>query len=222
VNRIATSIIAVALAAGVASAQDSFTEGFDGASLLPTAWSSVNNSPAGPGSSPDWAQTPGSVGNWLPHAGAGYATIGYNATVGANNISVYLISPIVPLTNGDTISFWTRTWDAPSYADRMSVVYNTDGSTDPASFTNTLLTINDELTTIGYPTGWTEYTITISGLTESVNGRFAFHYNPTNGGPSGSNSDRIGVDEVAYSRVPAPGSFALLGLGALISARRRR
>jgi MYXO-CTERM domain-containing protein len=220
-NRGAASISALGLTAAAASAQ-SFTEGFDGASLLPAAWSSINNSPAGPGSSPDWAQTSGSVGNWMPYSGAGYAAVGYNATVGANDISVYLISPVVSLSNGDTISFYTRTWDTVAYPDRMSVVYNTDGSTDPASFTNTLITINNDLTTTGYPTAWTQYTVTISGLTESVNGRFAFHYNPTGGGPSGSNSDRIGIDEVSYSTVPTPGSLALLGLGALISVRRRR
>jgi hypothetical protein len=221
VNRIATSCIAIFIAAGAASAQ-SFTEGFAGASLLPSGWPSVNVSPAGPGSSPDWAQTSGSVGNWLPQSGAGYAAVGYNATTGANDISVYLISPVVSLTNGDTISFWTRTWDTVFYADRVALVYNTDGSSSAASFTNTLLTVNPDLTTTGYPSEWTQYTATISGLTESVTGRFAFHYNPTNGGPSGNNSDRIGLDDVTYSSVPAPGSLALLGLGALISGRRRR
>jgi hypothetical protein len=220
-NRIASTCFAIALAAGTANAQ-SFTEGFDGASLLPSGWTSINNSPAGPGSSPDWAQTPGSVGNWLPYSGDGYATVGYNATVGAGDISVYLVSPVVPLSNGDTITFWTRTWDSVFFPDRMAVVYNTNGSADPASFTNTLITINPDLTTAGYPSAWTQYSVTISGLAESVNGRFAFHYNPVNGGPSGNNSDRIGVDEVTYSSVPAPGSLALLGLGALISGRRRR
>ena len=209
------------LAAASANAQ-TFTEGFDGASLLPTGWSSVNNSPNGPGSSPDWAQTPGSVSNWLPNSGAGYATIGYNATIGAGDISVFLVSPVVSINNGDVISFWTRTWDSVFYPDRMALVYNTDGSADPASFSNTLLTINPDLNGTAYPTEWTQFSATITGLTESVNGRFAFWYNPTSGGPSGTNSDRIGVDDVTYSAAPAPGSLALLGLGALVAGRRRR
>jgi hypothetical protein len=220
VNRFCTSSIAIALTAGAASAQ-SFTEHFDGSSLLPSGWTSVNNSPGGTGTAPDWAQNDGTT-SWAPQAGAGYATIGYNATVNAGDISVYLISPLVSFNNGDTITFYTRTWDTPFYPDRMAVVYNTDGSTDPASFTNTLTTINPNLTTVDYPTAWTQYTLTLSGLPESTSGRFAFWYNPTNGGPLGNNSDRIGVDEVTYSAAPAPGSVALLGLGGLMIGRRRR
>ncbi len=219
----ALSTIALAFAATSASAQ-SFSEGFDGSSLLPAAWTSVNTSVNGPGTSPDWEQTPGSVSDWLPHSGAGYATIGYNATIGMGDISVHLVSPVVNLHNGDQISFWTRTWSTSYFPDRMAVVFNTNGSTDPSSFTNTLLTVNPNLTTTGYPTQWTQYTVTISGLPEETNssGRFAFWYNPTEGGPSGTNSDRIGVDDVNFTAVPAPGSVALLAIGSLLSARRKR
>lgn len=219
--RIAAAALMVAVAATGANAQ-SFTEGFDGGSLLPSLWTSVNNSVNGPGSNPDWAQTPGSVGNWLPYEGTGYAAIGYNATVGAGDISVYLISPVVNMDNGDTISFWTRTWDNVFFPDRLSLVYNTDGSTDPASFTNTLLTINPNLTTTEYPSAWTQFTATLSGLPESVSGRFAFWYHPSNGGPSGNNSDRVGIDSVEFSSIPAPGSVALLTAGMLICGRRKR
>jgi len=220
-SSIACIALALALSGASASAQ-SFTEHFDGASLLPATWSSINNSPAGPGSNPDWAQTAGSISNWLPQAGAGYATVGYNATVGAGDISVYMVSPLLTLNNGDTISFWTRTWDTVFYPDRLVLAYNTDGSSVAASFTNTLLTINPNLDTTSYPTTWTQYTATITGLGAPTNGRFAFWYNPTNGGPSGSNSDRIGVDEVEYNAAPAPGSMALLALGGLICGRRKR
>lgn len=217
-----TAFIALALAASSASAQ-SFTEGFDGGSLLPSGWISVNNSPNGPGINPDWAQTPGSANDWLPHSGEGYAAADYRATVGAGDISLYLMSPITILQNGDTISFWTRTTDVVYYPDRMSVVFNTNGSTDPASFTHTLLTINPDLEMSAYPTEWTQYAVTVSGLPETVtSGRFAFWYNPSDGGPLGSTSDRIGIDDVSYDTLPAPGSVALLGLGALVSARRKR
>lgn len=219
--KIAASALIIALTAAGVNAQ-SFSEGFDGSSLLPSLWTSVNNSPNGPGTNPDWVQTPGSVGNWLPYEGTGYATINYNATVGAGDISVYLISPVVHLSNGDTISFWTRTWENVSFPDRLALVYNTDGSIDPASFTNTLLTINPGLTTTGYPTAWTQYTATVSGLPESVNGRFAFWYNPSDGGPWGSNSDRVGIDSVVYNAVPAPGSFALLTAAFVVCGRRTR
>lgn len=224
IRTLMTSCIAIAIAAGTADAQV-FTEHFDGSSLLPSGWASVNTSPAGPGSSPDWQQTPGSALDWSPKDGAGYVTIGYNATIGANDISVYLLSPEMPMSNGDTISFWTRTQDNPTYPDRLSVVLNTSAGSAPEGFTSTLLTINPNLTTTDYPSTWTQYTVTVSGLPETnstTNGRFAFLYNPINGGPSGDNSDRIGVDEVNYTPVPSPGSAALLGLGGLICGRRRR
>ncbi|MBX3375690.1 MAG: choice-of-anchor J domain-containing protein [Phycisphaeraceae bacterium] len=219
--KVAAAALMIAAAAAGANAQ-SFTEGFDGSSLLPSLWTSVNNSANGPGVNPDWAQTPGNVGNWLPYEGDGYVAVGYNAIVGAGDISVYLISPVVTFNNGDTISFWTRTWENVYFPDRLALVYNTDGSTDPSSFTNTLLTINPNLTTTEYPTTWTQFTATISGLPESANGRFAFWYNPSDGGPWGSNSDRVGIDSVVYSSVPAPGSLALLTAGMLVCGRRKR
>ncbi len=223
IRNLMTSCIAVALAAGAVQAQ-SFTEHFDGSSLLPSGWSSVNNSPNGPGSSPDWEQTAGSVLNWMPKDGTGYVAVGYNATVGMGDLSVYLMSPQMPMSNGDTISFWTRTWDSPSFPDRMSVVISTDLTGDPSTFTNNLLTINPNLTTSDYPMEWTQYTVTVSGLPEqnSTTARFAFWYNPSNGGPLGDNSDRIGLDEINYTSVPSPGSAALLGLGGLLCGRRRR
>lgn len=217
-----SACIAIATVAGAASAQ-SFTEHFDGSSLLPSGWSSVNDSPAGPGSAPNWEQTPGSaLNNWLPQAGTGYAAVGYNATVGANQMSVYLVSPQITMNNGDTISFWTRTWSTVFFPDRMSVVFNTDGTNQPTSFGNTLLTINPDQTSSGYPTAWTQYTVAVSGLAGPTAGRFAFWYNPTDAGPLGTHSDRISIDEVQYSAAPAPGSVALLGIGGLLIGRRRR
>jgi hypothetical protein len=89
-------------------------------------------------------------------------------------------------------------------------------NTSVGDFTNLLLTINPTLTTTGYPSVWTEYTLTVSGLAAPVPaGRFAFRYFVTNGGPAGANSDYIGIDNVVFtagqqaagvwtSNVPAP------------------
>ncbi len=193
---------AVALA-GAAKAQ-SFSEGFEpgpttpGIAPVPAGWTSVNNSPAGPGLVPDW-QVRNDAAVFPAFAGATYAWVNYNSTVGANDISNYLISPLVTFNNGDTISFYTRTVPAPAFPDRLELVFNTTGSTNPLDFTNVLVTVNPTLTTAGYPTSWTQFTGTISGLSGPTGGRFAFHYNPTNGGPAGANSDYIGVDEVVYT-----------------------
>lgn len=222
--RVSACALVLALA-GAAQAQ-SFTEGFDpGANPpavttgLPAGWVSVNNSPGGPGTNPNWNwRNDGAVFPQL--AGTGYAYANFNSSTGSNNISNYLMSPVVNFSAGDTISFWTRTVDVPSFPDRLALVVSTNGaSTNPADFSTTLLTVNATLTTAGYPVVWTNFvgTVPVAG-----SGRFAFWYNPTNGGPLGANSDYIGVDEVAYTAVPAPASLALLGLGGLVAGRRRR
>lgn len=217
--KIRCAMLAIVGLAGAAQAQY-FTEGFDsGTTGLPAGWVSVNNSPGGPGINPNWNMTQ-SVTVFGPQSGAGYATANFNSSTGANDISNYMISPLVTFNNGDTISFWSRTVNTPSFPDRLVLTYNTTGSTLPADFTNTLLTINPTLTTAGYPNTWTQFSATITGLGGPTNGRFAFWYNPTTGGPSGANSDYIGVDNVVFA--PAPGAAALLGLGGLVAARRRR
>lgn len=187
-----------------AATAQTFLEGFEpgpatpGVGPIPAGWVSVNNSPGGPGTNPNWqVRNDGVV--FPAFAGTTYAFANYNSSTGANNISNYLISPLVTLNNGDTISFYTRTVPSPFFPDRLELVYNTTGTTNPADFTNVLVTVNPGLTTTGYPTTWTQFTGTISGLSGPTGGRFAFHYNPTNGGPAGANSDYIGVDEVQFT-----------------------
>ena len=182
----------------------SFTEGWEpgpltpGVAAVPANWTSVNNSTGGPGTNPNWqVRNDGAV--FAAFAGTTYAFANYNSSTNANDISNYLMSPLLTFNNGDTISFYTRTVSAPAFPDRMELVYNTTGSTNPADFTNVLLTVNPGLTLAGYPTTWTQFTATITGLSGATGGRFAFHYNPTNGGPLGNNSDYIGVDEVVFT-----------------------
>jgi hypothetical protein len=148
-----------------------------------------------------------------------------DATTGTGDISAWLISPQVPIKNGDQIIFYTRAvtdFDYPAYTkDRMQVRANfTDGGvnvgTSPASvgnFSNLLLDINPNYIyndptgnagTPGYPQAWTKYTITISGLTAPVEkARFAFRYFGTDagvfGGASGSNYPTVvGIDSLAF------------------------
>jgi hypothetical protein len=194
---------ALSVVVSVATAQ-SFTEGFEpgplapGVGPVPAAWTALNVSPGGPGTNPNWqVRNDGVV--FPAFAGTTYAFANYNSSTGGNDISNWLMSPVVAFNNGDTISFYTRTVPAPAFPDRLELVFNTTGSTNPVDFTNVLLTVNPTLTTTGYPTTWTQFTGTISGLSGTTSGRFAFHYNPTNGGPLGVNSDYIGVDEVVYT-----------------------
>lgn len=128
-----------------------------------------------------------------------------NAASGVSTISAWLVTPSKPMKNGDQIVFYTRTHG--DYADRLQVRGNftTDAvnvgktATDVGDFTSLLLDINPSLTATGYPIAWTKYTITLSGLPSTlVNGRIAFRYFVPNGGPSGANSDMIGIDAFEF------------------------
>ena len=178
-------------------------EGFNVVSPLPAGWAQQNLSTP-TGTNPPWFQ--GNSGVFAAQSGAitSYAAANFNGVAGANTISNWLFTPNVTLTNGDVFTFWSRTVPSPAFPDRLEVRMSTNGASVNAGatnvsvgdFTNLLLTINPALTTGGYPNVWTQYTITISGLGAPTSGRLAFRYFVTNGGPSGANSDYIGVDNV--------------------------
>lgn len=158
------------------------------------------------------------------HSGTELANANFNNTTGTNTIDNYMMSPMRTFNNGDLISFWTRTIVNPFFPDRLILKLSTAGaSTLPASFSTTLLTVNPTLSTTGYPSVWTQFGVTLSGLGGPSSGRFAFNYNVTNGGPSGANSDFIGIDTVTYTPVPEPATLIGLGIATIgLLARRRR
>ena len=202
-------LVSLSVAFSLASFATAQFEGWEpgpatpGIGPIPATWTSVNDSPGGPGTNTNWQVRNDSYA-FPANSGTTYAWSNYNSSTGANDISKYLISPLVTFNNGDTISFFTRTITNPAqYPDRLRLVYNTTGSTLPADFTNVLVTVNPTISTTGYPATWTQYTGTVSGLAGPTPGRYAFHYNPTNGGPSGLNADYIGIDDVTYT--PAAG-----------------
>lgn len=183
-------------------------EGFN--TVVPTGWTATNNS--SPVGALGWFQ--GNAGVFPAHTGpaTSYAAANFNSVGGANTISNWLITPQVPMKNGDVFTFWTRKVAGSAFPDRMEVrssqagasvnVGNTNASV--GDFTNLLLTINPSQTTTGYPDVWTRFDITVSGVTGTVNGRFAFRYFVTNGGPLGANSDYIGIDDVSYTSLGGP------------------
>ena len=175
------------------------SEGFDDITTLPGAgWSQINTSlPLG---SSSWFQ-----GNAVltQQSGAATSWIGanFNNVTGDNTISNWLITPQTTLQNGDVIKFWTRTVSAVAFPDRLQVRLSTTGAgtdpvgpTDLGSYTTLLLDINPTYTLTGYPSAYTEYSLTVSGLSGPTASRVALRYFVTNGGPSGANSDFIGID----------------------------
>lgn len=228
-----TLVIAGALlaVAGAATAQN-IVEGFDTTTSiapLPAGWVGINRSTTL--GTTNWFKGNPLVFNAQAGATDSYIGANFNNTTGANTISNWLILPTRTLNNGDTFSFWTRTVDAPAFPDRLEVRRSAAGAstnvgttaTSVGDFTTLLLSINPTLTTTGYPNVWTQYNLVLSGLPSGgVSGRFAFRYFVTSGGPSGANSDFIGIDSVNYTQIPAPGALALAGLAGLAGGRRRR
>ena len=141
------------------------------------------------------------------------AFVPYTAGEGLSFINCWLITPELSMKNGDEISFWTRTKSSVSFPDRMQVWLNpTNASTnvgrspnETGDFTTLLVDINPNLSAApyptGYPTSWTKFTFTISGLPNGTipqKHRVGFRYYVKNGGPSGSVSDEIGIDDFDF------------------------
>jgi hypothetical protein len=200
----------------------SFVEEFDTASAaLIRGWHVSNTSdPLGSGGWKDGGGTPtffqaySNKGN-----NAGFIGVDYTSTsAAAGTISNWLISPSLIMQNGDRIIFYTRSYnafdglsDSTDYGNSLQVRMNatSDGTdvgtaTGVGSFTQQLLVINPNLVwssvnniVIAYPTRWTRFEVSISGLDKPLKSRFAFRYYVTMGGSNG-NGTGIGIDSVAY------------------------
>ncbi|MFN0277398.1 MAG: choice-of-anchor J domain-containing protein [Pyrinomonadaceae bacterium] len=182
-------------------------ESFENVNGLPAAgWSFQNNSePTGTPSA--WFQ--GNAATYPSQSGQpnSYISANFNSGAGVATISNWLLTPVMDLRNGATISFYTRTVAVPTFPDRLQVRMSTAGNstvvgvtpTDIGDFHTLLLDINPTYSPSGYPSDWTQFTATISGLSSPTAGRFAFRYFVENGGPNGVNSDTVGIDTLSYA-----------------------
>lgn len=209
-----------------------FTEGFDDITTLAGAgWNFQNLSQPGPGTT-NWFQGNTAVFNAQAGPANSYLGTNFNNGTGLSTLSNWALLPQMTINNGDTFNFWTRTVTTVGFPDRLQVRLSTNGAstnvgataTSVGDFTTLLLDINPTYTTTGYPNDWANFNVTVSGLGGPVSGRFAFRYFVENGGPSGANSDFIGIDTLTVTPVPEPTSLALLGIPALglIWKRRRQ
>jgi hypothetical protein len=199
----------------------SYTEEFDTVSrMYAEGWSFANFSvPQGTGT---WAQgvfAPGKFGfdgfaaYSYKSSGNEYIYANYTTGNGLADCNTWMITPPLMMKNGDKISFYTRTIDATTFPDRLQVWLNpSDNTVDVGTqtalgtgkFTIKLIDINPTLTTTGYPETWTKYEATISGLpavTVGIPRRVGFRYWVTGGGPSGNNSNYIGIDKFEFTAV---------------------
>ena len=180
-------------------------EGFEDITTLPGAgWFSQNNS--SPLGLNDWFQGNDTVFPAQAGTATSYLGANFNSTSGAGTISTWMLTPEIDLSAIDTLTFYTRTATESSWPDRLQVRYSTNGAstnvgtlaTDVGDFTNLALDINPTLAVGGYPEAWTLFTLTAADITAAGTGRIAFRYFVTDGGPSGNNSNYIGIDTYQF------------------------
>ena len=207
----------------------SFSEDFDTAyAALARGWHFINKSiPVGGdvwqngGGLPPWFPAYSSHGSYVGFVGADYTS----TTAAAGIISNWIVSPPVIMQNGDKIVFYTRGLlyysgtgsDSTDYANRLQLSINqfndqltVGNGTDPGDFTNTLVDINpnyefyhtdpNQYSPTAYPSSWTRFEGTVTGLNEPVKGRFAFRYFVEGAGWNGLGSG-VGIDKVSYISV---------------------
>lgn len=183
-------------------------------------WTRTNqSSPTGPS---QWGQ--GVITQFDAGAFSGsptsFAMVNSASVVGSGTISNWLMSPVISLQNDDIIRFFSRVGLPVGqvnvvYPDRLEMRISTNGSltavpsgeTGVGDYTNLALTINENLTTTGYPTNWTLYQYTVSGLSGPTDCKIAFRYFVTNGGTQGTNSNIVGIDLFSIERILGTNEF---------------
>lgn len=201
----------------------SFVEEFDTATAaVSRGWQFINTSvPKGSGVWQNGGGIP-PLFNAYSNKGnnAGFIGADYQSTSAQQGtISNWLISPSLIMQNGDRIIFYTRAWqlfdgvsDTTDFGNSLQLRMNPlNDSTDvgsglsTGSYSKMLLDINPDLIyssvlhpdVFAYPSQWTRFDVTVTGLTAPLKSRFAFRYFVTNGGSNG-NASGIGIDSVAY------------------------
>ena len=175
-----------------------YTDNFDGANDT-TALKSRGYKPyyrgTGPqGSTATWFQGNASVFPAFNGPTSGYVAANYNVVTGANTIDSWLVLPKISggILAGDTLYFYSRGPTGSTYPDSFRVMYTVSDSTPEGTWTE-LGRFKANTTT-----GWEKRGF--RAPTTSVNGRFAIRYAVANGGPSGTNSDYVGIDALTIER----------------------
>lgn len=201
-NKIIT-LSCLTLLSQMATAQN--PEDFADVTNLP-GWSESNQS--NPLGVTDWIQG-NSTDVFNSHQGApdAYLAANFNNTTGATGVICnFQILPDIDMVR---MSFYTRSIIGSNgvtiYPDRLRVRYSPTGGVNVGDCTNGFGDFTDELIVINpdllntqdpgsYPIDdWTEFETEVPG-----DGRIAFVYHVTDAGPSGSNSNYIGIDTVSW------------------------
>jgi len=122
---------------------------------------------------------------------SGYVAANYNVVTGQNNIDSWLVLPAISggIRQGDSLYFYSRSTLNSTYPDSIRVMYSVSDTLPEGSWIElgrfkAAIDGNWELRGFEAP-------IT------AAKGRFAIRYCVINGGPSGSNSNYIGIDAIS-------------------------
>ena len=123
----------------------------------------------------------------------GYVAANFNAVTSQNNIDNWLILPSKSVVTGDSLFFFSRSILNSRFPDSIRVMFSQTGDSVPEAL-------------------WTEagrFKVNTNGSWQRKGfrapstgtiARFAIRYNVVNGGPSGINSDYIGIDSLTLER----------------------
>ncbi len=123
----------------------------------------------------------------------GYVAANFNAVTSQNNIDNWLVLPSKSTVVGDSLYFYSRSILNSRFPDSIRVMFSQSGDSVPEAV-------------------WTEagrFKVSTNGAWERKGfrapatggkSRFAIRYSVVNGGPSGVNSDYIGIDSLTLER----------------------
>lgn len=194
-------------ATGVATAElsvlDIFAEGFNDTSLTgfpPAGWLMINADGNVDPEDTCWylSFTTGGTGSLPPYEGAAFAAAYYGAANGFL-LDDWLVTPNTgpqaPAGSVDSLTFWltSRLSSSGNYPDSLDIRVSTTGTA-----------VGDFTTRLGYvlapKASWTRFAF---ALPQGTNRYIAFRYYLTDGGPNGTNSDKVCLDDVRITRYPS-------------------
>lgn len=162
----------------------------DTTSLQARGYKTYYRSGGAPGATAAWFQGNPAVVVSYNGPDSGYIAANYQCVTGTNNIDNWLVLPELNVASSDVLSFFSQASNGSTFPDSIRVMYSAAGDSIPEA-TSWVELGRFKVNTAGV---WQQNAFPATAA--SANGRFAIRYAVVDGGPSGSNSDYIGIDKI--------------------------
>lgn len=140
-----------------------------------------------------WFQGSSIVFSSLNGPSTGYVAANFNAVTSSNNIDNWLVLPKLNTLPGDSIYFFSRSILNSRFPDSIKVMFSQSGDSVPEA-------VWTELGRFKVNTAGSWMRKGFRAPSSGPGARYAIRYNVVNGGPSGVNSDYIGIDSLTVER----------------------